>query len=353
MSTSDENIKIDHNIPVSSSINAVSNDVCKLAVSVDDEMKPSAEHNVLNFGIERCANCGKEGSYIDMNTCNKCKMVKYCNAACKKKHRHKHKKQCEEHIRLTTELAKLHYDKKLFKQPPPAEDCPICFQRLPTLVGSAKTMACCGKQICNGCCYAPVYDHQGNEVDEKKCPFCRSPHPTHDEATKLNMKRVELGDARAIQNLGFYYFKGLRGYPQDYNKGFELWHRAGELGNAVAYYSIGVAYDMGVGVERDEKKAVYYYELAAIGGDTTARHNLGIKEKRGGNMDRALKHYMIAVRGGNSGSLNQIQELYSLDLATKEDYTEALRAYQEYLVEIKSVQRDKAAAADEEKCRYY
>ena len=33
--------------------------------------------------------------------------------------------------------------------------------------------------------------------------------------------------------------------------------------------------------------------------------------------------------------------------ATKEVYTKALKAYQEYLAEIKSVQRDKAAAADE------
>ena len=39
-----------------------------------------------------CAACGKEGNSSDMNTCNKCKMVKYCNAACKKKHRSKHKK---------------------------------------------------------------------------------------------------------------------------------------------------------------------------------------------------------------------------------------------------------------------
>ena len=29
-----------------------------------------------------CANCGKEGS--NLNICNKCKAVKYCNAACKK-----------------------------------------------------------------------------------------------------------------------------------------------------------------------------------------------------------------------------------------------------------------------------
>ena len=44
-----------------------------------------------------CANCGKEGSDVT-NTCNKCKSVKYCNAACKKKHRHKHKKACERYV---------------------------------------------------------------------------------------------------------------------------------------------------------------------------------------------------------------------------------------------------------------
>ena len=43
--------------------------------------------------VDVCANCGKEGS--DLNICNKCQMVKYCNAACKKKHRSKHKKKCE------------------------------------------------------------------------------------------------------------------------------------------------------------------------------------------------------------------------------------------------------------------
>ena len=42
---------------------------------------------------------------VTYNTCNKCKKVKYCNAACKKKHRHKHKKECEEHLRLAAEHA--------------------------------------------------------------------------------------------------------------------------------------------------------------------------------------------------------------------------------------------------------
>ena len=41
--------------------------------------------------VSTCANCGKEDVDVT-NTCNKCKMVMYCNAACKKKHRSKHKK---------------------------------------------------------------------------------------------------------------------------------------------------------------------------------------------------------------------------------------------------------------------
>ena len=47
-----------------------------------------------------------------------------------------------------------------------------------------------------------------------------------------------------------------------------------------------------------------------------------------------------------------IKNMYKDGYASKEDYMKALQSYQKYLGEIKSVQRDKAAAADE-KWRYY
>ena len=50
--------------------------------------------NVDNDIVTICANCGKEGGE-SMNSCNKCDLVVYCNASCKKKHRPKHKKKCE------------------------------------------------------------------------------------------------------------------------------------------------------------------------------------------------------------------------------------------------------------------
>ena len=113
---------------------------------------------------------------------------------------------------------------------------------------------------------------------------------------------MEAGDAYAIYNLGCYYDKGMYGIPQNYTKALELC--------------------------------------------------VGEMEENAGNMNRAIKHYMIAVGSGHNDSLKQIQQLYSNGHATKEDYKKALQLYQTYLGEIKSPQRDEAAAADDQ-YRYY
>ena len=200
--------------------------------------------------------------------------------------------------------------------------------------------------ICSGCGSAPVYDNLGNEMSEKKCPFCRTPVPTSiEELNERLQKRVELGDAVAIFTLGCNYHRGDNGFPQDYDKAFELFIRAGDLGSTGAYCNVGCAYYNGSSVEMDKKKANHYYKLAAIRGNVNARHNLGVEEEDEGNMNRALKHYMIAAEGGHNIALKAIQEFYTNGHATKDDYAKALRAYQAYLAEIKSTQRDKAAAA--------
>ena len=294
-----------------------------------------------------CANCGKEGSEVT-NTCNKCKSVMYCNAVCKKRHRHKHKNECERRV------AELH-DEKLFKQPPPLDDCPICMVRLPNLGRGIMYMACCGKMICTGCTHAPVYDDQGNIVPDV-CPFCRSlPFTSNEEAIERYEKRMELNDAQAIQNMGGHYSNGSLGLLRDHAKAFELFHRAGELGNAESHYIIAGAYRLGEGVERDEEKAKHYYELAAMGGSAKARHNLGAMEanrRKAGNKDRALKHFMIAVKDGNLRSLEIIKEIYKCGFATKDDYATTLRSYRAYIDEIKSDQRDEAVAFSDE-YKYY
>ena len=242
-------------------------------------------------------------------------------------------------------------DDELFKQPP-NKDCPICLLRLPLLASGSMFVPCCGKMICCGCGFAPVFDNLGNTIKEKKCPFCRTPAlRSHEEHKKRLQKRVELDDAEAIFRLGCNYRDGDDGFPQDCVEALDLFVRAGDLGSNKAYCNVGYAYDCGHGVDIDEKKATHYCKLAAIGGNVNARHNLGFYEKEAGNLNRALKHFMISAEEGHEYSLKEVQELYTNGHATKDDYAKALRAYQAYLAEIKSVQRDKAAAALND--RYY
>jgi len=245
-------------------------------------------------------------------------------------------------------VAALH-DEQLFKQPPPKDDCPICFLRLPYNPSGSVYMACCGKTICSGCVHA--FQSKITKEEHDVCPFCRTPPPYQGEDAKFVKRyedRVEMNDAEAISIMGVNYALGQHGLPQNWAKALELWHRASELGNATSYYSIGTAYLRGDGVESDDKKATHYFELAAMGGNAKARHNLGAMEANLGNMNRALKHWMIGAKSGYSDSLKCIKQSYIDGHASKDIYAAALCSYQAYIDEIKSDQRDEAAAAREE-----
>ena len=161
---------------------------------------------------------------------------------------------------------------------------------------------------------------------------------------RLN-KRIDLGDATATYQLGLMYRNGLHGLPRDRAKILELCLRAGKMGCADAYQTVGCIYADVLDVESDEAKGKYYIELAAIAGNSMARYQLSAMEGRTGNSDLAIKHLLIAVESaGHADALNDIKTLFRGGIATKDDYAKALRDYQAYLAEIKSTQRDEAAA---------
>jgi hypothetical protein len=72
-----------------------------------------------------CAECGSEEmGVISLKRCKSCMSVKYCKAKCQWNHWSTHKAACK------LRAAELR-DEALFKDPPPKEDCPICFLPMP------------------------------------------------------------------------------------------------------------------------------------------------------------------------------------------------------------------------------
>jgi len=299
--------------------------------NIDNITECSINSMAMN-DMSTCANCGKEGISSDMNKCNKCKQVKYCNAACKKKHRKKHKKACEKRV------AELH-EEALFKEPPPPEECPICMLPLPINSNRSMFKSCCGKLICTGCIYAMVKSG-GADL----CAFCRTPRPSSDEEEiKRTNNLIELGNAKACHFLAGVYASGRYGLPQNRVKAHELWLKAGELGHTDGYFNLGDSYHEGLGVEVNKKKAKRYFELAAMNGNVIARQNLGVLENKAGNHHRAFKHWLIAARAGETTSLDIVKRGFKGGLITKDEYADILRAYQARQEEMKSDERDEAA----------
>ena len=277
-----------------------------------------------------CASCGVAGGDdIKLKNCTACHLVKYCSVKCQKEHRSQHKKECK---KRAAELR----DELLFKQPEGTHlgDCPICCLPLPLDTKSA-LMPCCCKMICAGCDYANAM----REIEERvqqKCAFCRTNMAkTYEEKIERLMKRIEANDPVALCQIGT-----IRRIEGDCQAAFEYWTRAAALGNAEAHHSLSVSYHQGRGVEKDEKKQLHHLKEAAIGGHPMSRHNLGCFEGRNGRLDRAAKHYIIAAKLGDDGSLSAVNELYKDGIVSNEDFASALRGHKAAIDAMKSPQRE-------------
>ena len=69
---------------------------------------------------------------------------------------------------------------------------------------------------------------------------------------------------------------GLDAYIKgDYETALKEWQSLADQGNASAQYNLGLMYDKGKGVLKDDKQAVKWYRKAADQGDADAQFNLG------------------------------------------------------------------------------
>ncbi|EJK76768.1 hypothetical protein THAOC_01453 [Thalassiosira oceanica] len=232
---------------------------------------------------------------------------------------------------------------------PEGDFCPLCTLPIPLPVEKHSVFnVCCMKKICNGC------DMAACEKGMSDCPFCRTPLPAssaEDDSLAMIQARVDKKDPDAIFLLGKTYYHGALGLQKVMRKGIELYAEAAQLGSIDALYSLGNVYFLGRGAQENQAKGLKFWTKAAMQGHVESRHNLGcyeINEK--GSSERAAKHFLISAKMGHIGSVEEIKDMFMRGVATKGQYAEALRGYQDAVEEMESRDRDEAKAFLESEC---
>ena len=172
---------------------------------------------------------------------------------------------------------------------------------------------------------------------QPSCPFCRATHETEEERSENWRKRIEANDPVAMYQEGADHRK-----KGNYSRAFEYWTKAAELGDSEAHNCLSIMYRLGHGVEKDSRKEIYHMEEAAISGHPSARRNLGCEEMSNGNIDRAVKHWVIAATQGEDKAIKALMEAFKMGYLSKDDLAAALRAHKAAVEATKSPQREAA-----------
>lgn len=96
-----------------------------------------------------------------------------------------------------------------------------------------------------------------------------------------------------------------------------------EQGDAQAQFELGLQYEKGDGVNKDLKKAIYWYQKAADQGQAEAQNNLGVLYLKGEgvpqNSQQAMHWFKKASEQGLAIGQNNIGILYENGLGVKKD----------------------------------
>lgn len=134
-------------------------------------------------------------------------------------------------------------------------------------------------------------------------------------AFKLLEPMAKAGDKTAQHNLAVMYQDGL-GVARDEKKALYWYEQSGKNGEAEAQFMAGLMYSDGIGVPQNYEKAVYWYQQAAAQNHAEAQNNLAARYATGTgvakNLAEAEKWYRRAAELGNQQAAYTLQQLQSL-----------------------------------------
>ena len=113
----------------------------------------------------------------------------------------------------------------------------------------------------------------------------------------------------------------------DYATALRLWHPIAEQGDVDAQFHLGVMYESGQGVLRNDAEAIKWYRKAADQGDAVAQFNLGIMYTKGEgvsqNATEAALWYHLAADHGLAGAQFNLGMMYVEGQGVSQDYVQA------------------------------
>jgi TPR repeat protein len=131
-------------------------------------------------------------------------------------------------------------------------------------------------------------------------------------------------------NVGVCYQNGT-GVEKDEKKAFRLYTLAHKGGLLEATNNLGVCYSDGIGVEKDKKKAVEFYTLAHEGGHLQATFNLGWCYENGIGVEKderkAVELYTLAHKGGLLEATSNLGVCYQHGIGVGKDEERAFGLY--------------------------
>lgn len=154
---------------------------------------------------------------------------------------------------------------------------------------------------------------------------------SYEEAAESFRRAAELGNAVAMNNLGFLY-QGGKGVPTDYGQSVYWYRKAADLGNPAAMNNLGGLYQTGIGAPRDYAQSMYWYQKAADLGNSDAMVGVGslFQHGRGVPTDyqAAMDWYRKAANLQSAFGMYQIGYMYQLGMGVPPNLDEARNWYE-------------------------
>jgi TPR repeat protein len=108
-----------------------------------------------------------------------------------------------------------------------------------------------------------------------------------------------------------------------------LFRKAAAVGHAGAMNSLGLAYERGIGVNKDMGEATRWYRRSAEAGNSTAMRRLGLAFRNGDGVSvnhvQATRWFRRAAEAGNVQAMSEVGQAYERGLGAPEDPAEAAK----------------------------